>query len=167
MPGHQAEQPVKAIVAHHAQSAVALDAAFRHKTGAKAAIVLAVAAAVYQGQHIADIALVVAMQHNQVVEVMLNGVLECHFMAAAQAIVLVVAQQADRGLRVGLHPALHGGFGAVGGAVIDHDALGDHSGHLTVQQLVQHTGHLFFTVIGRNKNKKAFRHRASLLNKIF
>ena len=56
-------------------------------------------------------------------------------MAAAQAIVLVVAQQVDRGLRVGLHPALHGGFGAVGGAVIDHDALGDHSGHLTVQQL--------------------------------
>ena len=107
------------------------------------------------------------MQHDQVVKFVPDGILERHFMAAAQAIVLVIAQQADRGLRVGLHPALHGGLGSIGGAVIDHDALSDHSGHLTVQQLVQHTGHLFFTVIGGNKNKKAFRHRASLLNKIF
>ncbi len=29
VPGYQAEQPVKAIVAHHTQSAVALDAAFQ------------------------------------------------------------------------------------------------------------------------------------------
>jgi len=84
---------------------------------------------------------------------MLNGVLECHFMAAAQAIVLVVAQQADRGLRVGLHPALHGGLGAIGGAVVDDDALPHPGQNVRVQQLRQHARDLFFTVVSGDENK--------------
>ena len=154
--GHQAEQGVEAVVAHHPQCAVALDAAAFHETGTQAAVVLLVGAALQDGQQVRDGSLVVAVEHHQMLVPVGRRVAESHLMAAAQAVVLVVAQQVHRRFGVAAAPVLHGGFGAVGRTVVDHDARPHPRGHPGVQQLGQDAGHLFFAVVGGDKYQQFF-----------
>ena len=156
--GHRAEQPVEPVVAHHPQGAVPLNAAALHKAGAKAAVIVFVGAAPDQGQQVADIALVIAVEHHHIVKAVGRRIAERHLMAAAQTIVFVIAQQAHRRSGVSRHPAAHGILGAVGGAVVHHNALGHKVRHPGVQQLFQHPGHLLFTVVGWNKDEKPILH---------
>ena len=90
-----------------------------------------------------------------------GGVTEGHLVAAAQTVVFIVAQQRHRHLGVGGHPALHSGLGAVGGAVVHHDALPQPWGDFRVQQLLQHAGHLLFAVVGGDKHQQFFRFHAN------
>ena len=160
--GHQAEQPVEAVVAGNAQRAVALDAAAFHEAGPQAAVIVSVLAGGDQRCQVPGVALVVTVQHHQVIVLVGDGILERHLVAAAETVVLVVAQQPDRLGGVLCHPGKHRGLGAVGGAVVHHNAARHKARNLGVQQLVQHPGHLFFTVVGGNKQQDTIRHNTTL-----
>ena len=83
-------------------------------------------------------------------------VAERDLVAAAQTVVLVIAQQADRRGGVAGHPVLHGGLGAVGRAVVYDDALPHPRGNALIQQLRKHPRDLLFAVISRDKNQQFF-----------
>ena len=153
---HDAEQRVEPVVAKGAQRAVPLDAAAFHKAGTQAAVVLPVGAVFQNRQKVGDGALVVAVQHDEMRKAVRRGVAERHLVAAAEAVVLVVAQKMHRGLGVASAPGLHGGLGAVGGAVVDDDARAHPRRDAGVQQLVQHARDLFFAVIRRDEHQQFF-----------
>ena len=83
-------------------------------------------------------------------------VAERDLVAAAQTVVLGIAQQADRRVGVAGHPVLHGGLGAVGRAVVYDDALPHPRGNALIQQLRKHPRDLLFAVISRDKNQQFF-----------
>ena len=93
------------------------------------------------------------MQHHQMLVAVGGCVTEGHLVAAAEAVVFIVAQKAHGGRRVAGHPILHGGLGAIGGAVVDDDALPHPGQNVRVQQLRQHARDLFFTVVSGDENK--------------
>ena len=153
VPADRGEQEVVHPVAERAERGVTLELRALHEAGAEEAVVLLVLAVLEVGQDVRNVALVVPVEHDDVVEPVVHRVPERHFVGPAEAVVVVVAQDLRLDGQVPLFEVVRRDLlAAVRRPVVDDDDFAQVRTDL-VSQLPEHAGDLLLAVVHGDEQK--------------
>ena len=148
------EQQVVGVVADRAYARIAAQPRAALEARAEQRVELAVLVAPQQPDDVADIGLIVAVQHEQPRHPRRAAVLDGDLVRAAQAVVVVVAQHSPAHARKFAQRLRRALDGVVGAAIVDYDHLVDQARH--GRQLLDDAGDLGCTAIRRDEQEDAF-----------